>query len=630
MAIRKIIPKSTPDDCLFYRSCEVRADHLDEEKRELTFTGSSEFEATRFGFTEVLLHGKKNIRLDRIKNIGSILKNHDPRMIVAAILSVKLVEKRLEIRAKFTTTQAGEDAFTEVKEGALKGISVGFRVHVWEVDEDDNKFTAIDWEPFEFSFTPIPVDDSVGVGRSLEEQEQIFLKSINRSSLTEDTTMDDDDKKDDVQGGNAPASKGNRVDDPNPPNPAAKKKEPAVDDSAARQEAATKEREDNIAITKHAESLDLKVSDYLGMSREEAKDKMLNDVANRDETKNPIQRDIIDVGEDAADKRAAKYADDLMKYQSMEVFMRLARDNGDKNFFDRRSLIHQILNPGLHRALETSASLGNVTILAADKALVKGFDSYQKWTDKIAGTRLVGDFKNVHSAGVTFGPFNEPGEGNPLTDLTVDDFGDTGSVKFRGGILHLTEEALWNDDLDLFFDALRKLGFRGKREEDKVIIAKLEAASFTGGSTGTNAFALAGLKLSWTDFNKITDASSELLGIDPMFIVLPSELYIAGLEETTTALGEATNRIFAQGEQALMPVNGRGLTDVNDWYLAADPNMANGFDLLKHRAFPTPAIEEIDAGTTIARKWKLKYPLGAINNNLKAGAPAGWYKNVVA
>lgn len=613
---------------LFYRDIEIRSEHIDEENRTVKFTGSSEFEAMRFGYTEILSHEPGHVRMDRIKKLGAILSNHNPNLVVAAIVSVDLVDGRIEVVAKFTTTQRGEDAFIEVKAGAVRGISVGYIVHKWEIDEENNIYKAVDWEPYEFSLTAIPVDPTVGIGRSEDEQKKIFLRSINRTSKPEANTMDDD-KKTGGQGGPAPDDiKGQRSAEPKTkPAPA-----PEIDVDAIQKESAKAVREDITHITRQAESLDLTASDYISLSRSEAADKMLADIADRDSDKETVRTgEPSTITEDMIDKRADHFADELFAAPSMRVFRELVRANGGTGF-DDQDIINQILQVGKYkgRALETAASLGNVTILAADKAIIKGFNSYQPWGQNIANVRIVPDFKDVHSAGLTLGAFTVPGEGSALSDLSMDDFGDTGSVAFRGGILQLTEEAIWNDDLGIFFRNLNQLGFMGRREEDKVLITALEAATFSGGSAGTAAFTAGNLKTSWTSFNAITDASGELLGIDPMFILLPPALYIAGLEETTTALGEATNRIFASGEQALQPINGRGLTDANDWYLIASPNAANGLDLLKHVAYPNPKLLEIDPGTTIARKWQVKYPLGGMINNYKAGAPAGMFKNAVA
>ena len=43
-----------------------------------------------------------------------------------------------------------------------------------------------------------------------------------------------------------------------------------------------------------------------------------------------------------------------------------------------------------------------------------------------------------------------------------------------------------------------------------------------------------------------------------------------------------------------------------------NPRRRDDPPLLKHAAYPAPALEEIDADSVSARKWKIKYPLGAM------------------
>ena len=66
-----------------------------------------------------------------------------------------------------------------MKNGTLKGVSVGYRVDSWEEvsagkTSSDGKFIgpcsiALKWVPVEISIVSVPADPTVGVGRELEE-----------------------------------------------------------------------------------------------------------------------------------------------------------------------------------------------------------------------------------------------------------------------------------------------------------------------------------------------------------------------------------------------------------------------------------------------------------------------------
>lgn len=608
---------------LIFRAEDLSADVINEEEMTAKLTASSEYEAKRWGYTEILMHGKDNVRLDRIAEIGCVLLNHQSDERAASILSVRLVNRKLEFEIKFLSTQRGKDAFIEVKEGALRGVSIGYRVHVWEVNDDDDIYRAIDWEPYEISLTPIPVDPTVGIGRSEDDSKAAFFASINRSEqeklpMSEDKnapvqTRDDNHQVSPIV--NAPDATGT-TDGTR-----------SIDVDAAVDHARQEAKE----ISKRASSLGLDPVDFIGMSREDANVAMLDAVAKRGEKETkPVITDDLEVTDNADDKKRDYFADALVKTRSIQCLRELARDNGI-NPFDGRAFAYAVLGRDEmgRRALETTTSLGNVTALAGQKFIVLGFDTYVPWTTPVSDVRLTSDFKGVKSAGLSFGAFNTPGEGGALTDLTADDIGDSGNIAFKGGIVQLTEEAIWNDDLDLWFKGIQRLGYMARYEEDVVLVAALEAASFTAAS-GVLPFTAANLKTTWAAYNALTNASGKKLGFPAAFIVLPTGLFIDGLETTTNAKGETTARIFgAEGELALQCINGVTLTDANDWYLAANPALANGLTLLKHTAYPNPKMEEIDAGAVIARKWKIKYPLGGMINNLKPNAPMGWYKQIV-
>lgn len=118
---------------------------------------------------------------------GSLLKNHDPEQIIGAIVSTKTDKegRRGKAKVRFTSTQAGKDAETEVNEGALRSVSFGY-----EHNPKQRKMIArgekfnhygrtikgpamlVGVRALEISLTPIPADMSVGIGRSKEEQKQ--------------------------------------------------------------------------------------------------------------------------------------------------------------------------------------------------------------------------------------------------------------------------------------------------------------------------------------------------------------------------------------------------------------------------------------------------------------------------
>lgn len=185
---------------------------------------ASEEPADRWWGIEILDMGKKSVRLERLNDGANILFNHDPDELRGTHVSgsVKIGKDRVlrgQVRLE-GATQAGRDTQALVESGHLTKASIGYLIHkVLEENVNDSGekqsreikgsvfegivkrtldshgkersffyreldrscgrfsrangnpsvFRVIDWEPFENSLVTIPVDATVGVGRSFNQ-----------------------------------------------------------------------------------------------------------------------------------------------------------------------------------------------------------------------------------------------------------------------------------------------------------------------------------------------------------------------------------------------------------------------------------------------------------------------------
>ena len=99
-------------------------------------------------------------------------------------------DKRGHAKVIFDTDEESDRIFQKVQTGTLRGVSVGYRVSVWEDVENGAMSTngrfagpcsiAMRWEPYEISIVSVPADATVGVGRSLQEGEQNMGEQNNK------------------------------------------------------------------------------------------------------------------------------------------------------------------------------------------------------------------------------------------------------------------------------------------------------------------------------------------------------------------------------------------------------------------------------------------------------------------
>lgn len=182
----------------FYRSFEIQVRAIDEKKRSVDLSFSSEIPALLRPWSdipEILLHGDDNVDLSYLKTTGSVLMNHQPNgpgqpvVIIGKPENVRLEDRRGVATVIFDEDEESDKAFKKVISGSLRGVSVGAQIiRMQEVKAGDifegivgPAYLATKWRPVEISLTPIPVDYSVGVNRSLSEM---------KTTSTEVKTMD--------------------------------------------------------------------------------------------------------------------------------------------------------------------------------------------------------------------------------------------------------------------------------------------------------------------------------------------------------------------------------------------------------------------------------------------------------
>jgi HK97 family phage prohead protease len=171
----KIRTNDILENQLFYRDLQFSRSDLDESKRTISLSFSSETPVQRSFGAEILLHGSDNVDLSRLQSMGSVLFNHDPAIILGRLENVRLESKRGRADAVLDDDQDGNGALVKVQSGSLKGTSVGYLVReylklekgeTWR-DYQGPVHIATKWCPVEVSLTSVPADQSVGLGRTL-------------------------------------------------------------------------------------------------------------------------------------------------------------------------------------------------------------------------------------------------------------------------------------------------------------------------------------------------------------------------------------------------------------------------------------------------------------------------------
>lgn len=156
------------------RALEVSG--FDVEKRTVELAFSSEIEAERWFGIEILDHAPSSVRLQRLRDGGAVLVDHDWSDQVGVVESVTIgADRRGRAVVRFGKSARANEIFQDVVDGIRKHVSVGYRVlgaKLEETRDNEDVYRVTDWEPFEISFVAVPLDHSVGVGRAMEKTQE--------------------------------------------------------------------------------------------------------------------------------------------------------------------------------------------------------------------------------------------------------------------------------------------------------------------------------------------------------------------------------------------------------------------------------------------------------------------------
>lgn len=172
-----------------YRTVAVERSAIDENARTVSLAFSSETPVERLWGIEILDHNPSSIRLERLKDAGPMLVDHDPTDQVGVIEEVSIGSDRVgRARVRFGKSARAEEIFRDVLDGIRTKVSVCYMVHktVREQEVDDvATYRVLSWEPMEISLVSIPADLKAGVGRAQDNPKH--KPEVNEMSKENDT-----------------------------------------------------------------------------------------------------------------------------------------------------------------------------------------------------------------------------------------------------------------------------------------------------------------------------------------------------------------------------------------------------------------------------------------------------------
>lgn len=171
---------------------------IDEATLEISFSCASSYPCRRWDdeqkveYIERLIITPDSVDLTRLDGGASVLKNHDTDKILGKVKRAWIEDGALCVRIQFRTDAMSRDLFTDIVNGIVPNVSIGYGVEAYEPRTDERGMMIRDvtrWTAYEVSIAVgVPADPTVGFYRSLTVN-NIEARNNNKQPQREDKKM---------------------------------------------------------------------------------------------------------------------------------------------------------------------------------------------------------------------------------------------------------------------------------------------------------------------------------------------------------------------------------------------------------------------------------------------------------
>lgn len=620
----------------------VRVRTVDEAKRTVELSFSSEAPVMRWWGPEILSHDPGCVDLTRLGDMGVVLWNHNRDEVLGRVASCTLdaQEKRCSAVVQFDDDPAADLIFRKVVSGTLKGVSVGYRVDVWEevmpnATSTNGRFTgpcdiAMRWTPMEISIVSVPADASVGVGRS---------DDTTPAAAPDITTRGDKPMPDKIEV-EAGAERGAAPTPATPAPPVA----PVVNVDAERAAAVAAERTRISDVTELCRAFEVDPQDYIanGTDVETVRKAIL---AAEMKKRAPIAASVstaVTLGEEAADKFRAAGQDALLLRAGLDI-TQAKRGGGYQAHDGATSLAHMSLREMMveylrlrgksdtlrmttdqlmREALTPDSQFLGMLDNTVNKAMLIGYQAaattFQLWTgrDNLTDFKPVNRYRLSEASELKELPQHGEFQFDQMTDERVSIQLGSKGIRFA-----MTRQAFINDDLS-YITKMPAAYTRGAlRGLNRVVYAILNTnptlagdgkalfVSDHGNLAGTGAAVSkatlgAGRKAMRKQKNLRGD---EFINVSPYFLLNPPDIetdveqFLMSIADPASTNANVLNPFRNQLQQITDPE----LTDAYAWFLAAAPSQTDTISVSYLNGRDMPTLESQISWEALGMEWRM-------------------------
>lgn len=615
------------------RQREATINSVNAEERKVTLSFASEEPCPDFwGDPEILRCNDQAADISRFAaGVMPVLFNHNRDAVIGRPTRIWFENTKAYAEIQFDDDEESTRIWNKVQSGSLRGVSVGYRVSEWrfieknQVSEDGitgPAWIGERWAVYEISIVSVPADATVGVGRSLFDDESLLTILNNHNggiNMEEKKNPEEQQRNVEVPATGITASA-------NPP------AEPTVNAEEERAAAVKAERERQAQINGLCRQFGIE---------DQQRDAWLNsdvDIAT-------VNRSVLEIlsarqaaqptagkpqfGESEEEKLRAAYRDGIMLRNSIPVDKPADGAEKMRHMSVRDIVLDMFIRSGerdvmrlapeeLFKRAMTTSSLPTLLADVTQATLARGYEdalpTYQNWA-YIGNLR---DFRPQYrvTVGMDADPVKIP-ENGEFTEAQLKESKKFVRLDTYGRSYNYTRQAFIDDDQDVLttipYQLAQKFAMAINREAYKALTGGSYSANVNLGTAG--AISTTTLSEAMTLLRKQKgELSKNYLRIMPRYLVVPvAQEAVAAQLLRSTADPEANNsgvvNIY-RGALTLISDPELDENSVDAWYLLGNKVMGEGVEVDFLNGNRTPILESQVSFDTLGWNYRMYLDYG--------------------
>lgn len=614
------------------RQREATINSVNAEERKVTLSFASEEPCPDFwGDPEILRCNDQAADISRFTaGVMPVLFNHNRDAVIGRPTRIWFENTKAYAEIQFDDDDESTRIWNKVQSGSLRGVSVGYRVNEWrfieknQVSEDGitgPAWIGERWAVYEISIVSVPADATVGVGRSLFDDDSLLTILNNNGGINMEEKKNPEEQQRNVE---VPAT--GITASANPP------ATPTVNVEEERAAAVKAERERQAQIN--------------GLCRQFGiEDQQCEAWLNSDVSIETVNRSVLEIlsarqaaqptagkpqfGADAEDKIRAAYRDGILMRNGIPVDKPADGAEKMRHMSVRDIVLDMFIRSGerdvmrlapeeLFKRAMTTSSLPTLLADVTQATLARGYEdalpTYQNWA-YIGNLR---DFRPQYrvTVGMDADPVKIP-ENGEFTEAQLKESKKFVRLDTYGRSYSYTRQSFINDEQDVLttipYQLAQKFAMAINREAYNALAGGSYSANVNLGTAG--AISTTTLAEAMTLLRKQKgELSKNYLRITPRYLVVPvAQEAVAAQLLRSTADPEANNsgvvNIY-RGALTLISDPEMDAVSTDAWYLLGNQVMGEGVEVDFLNGNRTPILESQVSFDTLGWKYRMYLDYG--------------------